>query len=289
MNPMHKMGLAFALFASCLFSQVPPYNQAKIDLLYETWTNSCTGITTSNDVVHLNGGEPSTLGFCDEGITVPKVIVAPDGRWFIYGTGDDELVGADQRGAEVIDAIYVIQRLTTGQYKLMAEPCSQTSIPILKFSADPFSPPYGDRVGWMGQGMGVFYSAQGDYCGHHYFGIVPVFDKGDRSLENQTTNKARFWDDRAFLAWAFSADGLHWEFQKDFDITPKLCGSTIWRTTDPKEAHPLLYRDCFQMDGYQGQWGREVFHHLGVFYSDPTKTDTYGHAGDGHLEPVGSR
>lgn len=37
------------------------------------------------------------------------------------------------------------------------------------------------------------------------------------------------------------------------------------------------------MDNYNGQWGREVFHHLAVFYSDPSKYDIYGNSGDGYV------
>lgn len=68
----------------------------------------------------------------------------------------------------------------------------QISEPVLAFDKDEYSDPVdGGKVVWLGEGMGVFYSAQGDFCGHHYFGIVPVFDKGDRELEENERESLR--------------------------------------------------------------------------------------------------
>jgi hypothetical protein len=276
---MVKIGLIFVVCSSCPFAQPPPYNQANITELYQTWQNVCTGITTTNDVVHLNGGESWTLGYCDQAITTVHVLVKPDGTFLIFGTGDDKFVGTDNEGGRRGDAIYLIQRLPSGQYRLFPAGCTQYATPILAFAEDT-AKDWG-KVGWLGQGMWVFYSDVPDYCGHQYFGIVPVFDKGDRVKEDWPIPYKD--DDRAFLAWAFSMDGYTWHFMEDFSLTPKLCSSGAWWTDDPKEAHPLLYRDGFQMDYYAGQWGREVFHHLGVFYSDPARTDVHGNAGDGHV------
>jgi len=261
------------------------WNQGNITNIYENWTNYCTGVQIQNNVIHLNGGEPWTDGFCDQGIGNPSIISNQDYSFYIYLTADDSL-----QDTGLIDAIYLIQRMPNGNYKLMSDGCAQSSDPILQFERDPDQRPYplgnnGGKVGWMGQGMWTFYSNIPDYCGHHYFGIIPVFDRGDRECENNDSDcyDYRFNDDKVFLAWAFSSDGKEWWFKKDTNFTIAGCDNSSWYTDDPKLAFPVFYRDCFQIENYNDQWGREVFHHLAVFYSDPSKYDSYGNFGDGYV------
>lgn len=114
-----------------------------------------TGIRTFPDVVHLNGGEPLTLGFCDQGFAVPKILVEQDGSFFIYGTGDDKLSNTNSEGTDLIDAMYLIKRTPDGKYDLRVnfQNCAQQiSKPILAFEKDEYSDPgNGGKVGWVGR------------------------------------------------------------------------------------------------------------------------------------------
>ena len=139
------------------------------------------------------------------------------------------------------------------------------------------------KVSGLTQGMAVIYSSTPDACGHHYFGILPVDDKGDRALEDLPGDE-KYQDDRSFLAWAASQDGINWKFLNDSNIGPINC--SYWETSNPKNAFPFIHRDCFQRTGYNGQvnpFGFGTFHHLSAFYSDPTKYDRYGNYGDGYI------
>lgn len=170
--------ILFLLIFSSFISLGQGYNQGNITTIYENWTNYCTGAQIQNDVIHLNGGEPWTGGFCQHGISNANILKKEDGTFLIYLTGDDSL-----EETRLIDAIFLIKRMPNGNYKLMPGNCATSSEPILKFDSDPDTRPYplgnnGSKVGWMGQGMWTFYSEVPDYCGHKYFGIVPVFDNG---------------------------------------------------------------------------------------------------------------
>ncbi len=203
------------------------------------------------------------------------VIVKPNGEFYIYSYGDHDM--ETQEGKKLGDEIYLQIRKLSGNYDLEMG-CLGLIEPILKFKKDDWcethenEPCDWSKVGGMGQGMAVFLFSNTRPCGQKYFGIVPVWDKGDRELEElPDDNILKYEDDRAFLAWAVSSNGINWKFLNDLNIAPIDCSD--WDTDNPKSAFPFIHRDCFQMTGYDqtSPFGREVFHHVSLFYSDPSK------------------
>lgn len=66
-------------------------------------------------------------------------------------------------------------------------------------------------IGGMGQRMAVFYSSQADAGGNHYFAVIAVDDFGDPILEENNHFRK---DDRFYLVWAVSSDGVNWYFER---------------------------------------------------------------------------
>ncbi len=263
----------FLVFSLNIFGQVF-YNYGKVSLVYNSWTNACTNEILQKPIFLKKRGTYQDNWFCSQILQNPDVIVKPNGEFYIYSYGDHDM--ETQEGAKLGDEIYLQIRKLSGNYDLEMG-CSGEIKPILSFYPDN----YGDdpkkwnwsKVGGMGQGMAVFYSPIPDLCGHKYFGIVPVWDKGDRECEEEESfcYEERLNDDRAFLAWAVSSNGINWKFLNDLRIGPYECSD--WETDNPKYAFPFIHRDCFQMTGYDqtSPFGREVFHHVSLFYSDPSK------------------
>ncbi len=83
------------------------------------------------------GGEVWTGGFCKQGISNANIIKKTDGSFLIYLTGDDSL---DE--TKLIDAIFLVERMPNGNYKLMPGTCTQRSEPILRFEDDPDTRPF---------------------------------------------------------------------------------------------------------------------------------------------------
>jgi hypothetical protein len=136
----------------------------------------------------------------------------------------------------------------------------------------------------MGQRMAVFYSAQADAGGNHYFALVKIGDLGDPFLE-QTQGEVR--DDRHYFVWAVSVDGIMWQYEKKNPDFSDCLKSSLYLTDVSTNARPILYRECFQSDPVSpNSKSNEVFHHYALFYSDPAKQDVYGHYGDGYLYVV---
>lgn len=260
------------------------FDRGEIVLLYDSWNNSCGSSSLEESIpgpiILCPHTDDPQVCYCKQMIGNPDGLANSDGTFYIYGYGDHDLT---YEGTKLGDAIYMLKRDLDGSYTTEIRWDDQTGSivycdghgPILNFKEDTYEPFLWTKVGWLGQGMAVVYSAQGDICGHHYFGIVPVFDKGDRDDE-ELDLEFRCPDDRAFLAWAVSEDGLVWKFLNDVSVMVRDCDDAAGRLTgDPKNAFSLLYRGCFQMTGYGSddgnETGRAVFHHVSAFYSDPGK------------------
>ena len=282
MRPISRIGIVFYVFSSFLFAQEMPFNQAKTQSIYEVWVNYDTGKPT-NDVVNLRGGWIGFSNFCDQIIPNASVVPGKLGKWYIYAYGDhmlsDKTVG---------DACWMIARNPDGKYDLVPQchysgavcrlPIYVNMEPMLK--VEPVPTYEWTYVGWMGQRMAVFYSAQEDARGNHYFALVKVGDLGDPALER---NGGEPDDDRHYFVWAVSGDGINWWYEKKNADVSDCLDFDAYLTDVSTEARPILYRECFQSDTASGQRSNEVFHHYALFYSDPAKQDIYGNSGDGYL------
>jgi hypothetical protein len=281
---MARIWIVFSVLSSFLFAQAAPSNQANTTAVYQAWVNYDTGNQTVNDVVHLRGGWDGFTDFCDQIISNVSVVPGPSGKWYIYGYGDHKLSVLD-----IGDACWMIVRNADGKYDLVPN-CRRPGVrclapvythmePRLHVEAVPT---YNwDYVGWMGQRMAVFYSAQADARGNHYFALVKIGDLGDPNLE-QIRREPR--DDRHYFVWAVSADGIMWQYEKVNPDFSDCLNSTLYLTDVSTNARPILYRECFQSDpAFVGSKSNEVFHHYALFYSDPAQRDVYGHYGDGKI------
>lgn len=138
-------------------------------------------------------------------------------------------------------------------------------------------------VGGMGQRMAVFYSPQADAGGNHYFAVIAVDDYGYAPWEadNHPYKKK---DDRFYLVWAVSNNGIDWYFEKKYPNFSNCSDTNLYLIEESTDAREFIYRYCFQRDGYldiDPKLG--TFHHYALYYSDPNKTDIYGQQGDGYL------
>ena len=282
MNPMARLGIVFVVFSSFLFAQATPFNQGNTTAVYQTWVNYDT-LNSTTDVVHLRGGWDGFTNFCDQIISNVSVVPGSSGKWFIYGYGDHRF-----SEPSVGDASWMIARTADGKYDLVPQchvgfpciwPVYERMEPRLHVEPVPTYP--WTSVGWMGQRMAVFYSAQADAGGNHYFALVKIGDLGDPVKEPQ-----EYHDDRHYFVWTVSQDGINWEYEKQNANTSDCLDFEAYLTPTSTEARSILYRECFQSDPVPDVRSNEVFHHYALFYSDPAKQDVYGHSGDGYLYVV---
>jgi hypothetical protein len=307
MNPMVRIGIVFAVLSSFLFAQATPFNQGYTTAVYPTWVNYDT-LNSTTDVIHLRGGwdgfsrpcsqYPDQDCFCDQIISNASIVPGPSGKWYIYTYGDHKLLGDPFVG----DGGMMVVRNSDGKYDLVPN-CHSGFICIppvynhmearIKFQSVG-SHPWTD-VGGMGQRMAVFYSAQGDAGGNHYFALVKVTDFGDPDTPPPAPYPAEY-DNKHYFIWAVSQDGIDWYIERrgaaktdclDFDeyltVVPRI--SHYWDDPyDQPYAEPILFRECLQSDiTDQDEYGNEVFDHYGVFFSDPALVDASGTHGDGYV------
>jgi hypothetical protein len=280
MKPMVRIWIVFSVLSSFLFAQATPFNQGNTTAVYPTWVNYDT-LNSTTDVVNLRGGWDGYTNFCDQIISNVSVVPGPSGKWFIYGYGDhlfsDTSIG---------DASYMIARNPDGKYDLVPQchsglictfPVWSHQAPLLwvkKVDGHTW-----DEVGGMGQRMAAFYSSQADAGGNHYFALIKISDFGN-VLDPPDPDPSV--DDRHYLVWAVSQDGITWEFEKQKANLSDCLDFDAYLTNDSTQSRPVLYRQCFQSDTNLG-FGYEVFHHYALFYSDPSRQDVYGHYGDGKI------
>ena len=287
MNHMARLGIVFVILSSFLFAQATPFNQGNTTAIYPTWVNYDT-LNSTTDVIHLRGGwdgfSTDCAGgdcFCDQMISNVSIVPGPSGKWFIFGYGDHDFAEPT-----VGDASYMIARNSDGKYDLVPN-CHSGFICIPpvwddlkpRLRVEPYLDYGWQYVGGMGQRMVAFYSPSADAGGNHYFALIKISDEGDPVAERYNNQQK---DDRHYLVWAVSQNGVSWQFEKQNPDFSDCLNFDFYLTDLSTESRPILYRQCFQSDTNQG-FGYEVFHHYALFYSDPSKQDIYGHYGDGKI------